>query len=634
MPSSSRQTSEIHTPASTSRNALTLAAIGVVFGDIGTSPLYTLKEVFGGHHPVATNLGNVLGILSLIFWSLIIIVTLKYVLFIMRADNKGEGGIMAMMSLVQRALPSDTRLGWLLATLGLLGASLFYGDGMITPAISVLSAVEGLRVATPELGPFVIPVSLIILVSLFSIQRRGTQHLGRWFGPVMTVWFLTLLVLGLLNIWAAPRVLGGLNPMYAVDFFFEHSDYGFLVLGAVVLAVTGAEALYADMGHFGRIPIQRAWFFLVLPALVINYFGQGALLLTQADAIANPFYHQAPPWTLPFLIALATAATLIASQAVITGAYSVTQQAIQLGYLPRLQIKYTSEQEMGQIYIPFINWALLLGIIALVVGFQSSSELAAAYGIAVTGTMLIDTLLGFVVVVCLWRWNRNLAIAGLAFFLCIDLAYFSANSIKILDGGWFPLLIGVIVFTLLSTWKRGRELLMQNLKNEGLHLGPFLKQLMQHPPQRVSGTAVFLTADPDGIPHALLHNLAHNKVLHERVVLLTVHTETEPRIPANMRITITHLGTGFYRVVLHYGFMDSQDIPKALLQCTAQGLDFDLMQTSFFLSRETLVASKLPGMAPWRERLFIQMARNANSAMAFFKIPTNRVVELGSQVEI
>ncbi len=634
MSSSAAAGSDNSAKPATARNTLTLAAIGVVFGDIGTSPLYTLKEVFGGHHPIDITNGNVLGILALIFWSLIIVVTLKYVIIIMRADNKGEGGIMAMLSLVQRVKPANTRSGWILTILGLFGASLFYGDGIITPAISVLSAVEGLRIVQPALGSLVIPISLAVLAFLFSIQRRGAQRVGAWFGPVMTLWFLVLLMLGLINIWEAPQVLRGINPLYAYHFFVEHDKYGFLVLGAVVLAVTGAEALYADMGHFGRPPIQRAWFFLVLPALVINYFGQGALLLEHPEALINPFYHQSPAWTLPFLITLATLATLIASQAVITGAFSVTQQAIQLGYLPRMEIKYTSAQEMGQIYIPVINWALLLGIVVLVLGFKSSSELAAAYGIAVTGTMLIDTILGFVVVIGLWKWNRYIAITGLCLFLVVDIAYFAANSTKIPDGGWFPLLIGLLVFILLSTWKRGRELLMQGLKRDNLHLEPFLNQLLAYPPQRVPGTAVFLTADPDGIPHAMLHNLAHNKVLHERVVFLTVHTEPVPRVHTAERINITDLGNGFYRVAIRYGFMDAQHIPKALLQCSTHGLLLDPMQTSFFLSRETIIASKLPGMAHWRERLFIQMARNAESAMSYFRIPTNRVIELGSQVEI
>ncbi|MBI5039678.1 MAG: potassium transporter Kup [Gammaproteobacteria bacterium] len=630
------QTADTHAaPNGNGGNAnLALAAIGVVFGDIGTSPLYTIKEVFGGHHPMAVTEGNVLGALSLIFWSLIVVVTLKYVTFIMRADNNGEGGIMALMALIQRVVPGTTRHGWALAMLGLFGASLFYGDGMITPAISVLSAVEGLRVIEPALGSLVIPLALIILIALFSIQSRGTHRVGAWFGPIMTLWFLLLLVLGIYNIARNPGVLAAVNPWHIVEFMREHAGYGFLVLGAVVLAVTGAEALYADMGHFGSTPIRQAWFILVLPALLLNYFGQGALLLADPTTVSNPFYLQAPAWALPAMIGIATLATLIASQAVITGAFSVTRQAIQLGYLPRMQINFTSEQEIGQIYIPLINWMLLLGIVALVLGFRSSSDLAAAYGIAVTGTMAIDTILGFVVVLGLWRWNRALAIAGLVIFLSVDLAFFAANSTKLFQGGWFPLLIGLLVFTLLATWKRGRQLLMFKLKSEGLALEPFLQGLMAHPPLRVPGTAVFLTADPDGIPHAMLHNLIHNKVLHERVAFLTVHTRDEPYVDDAQRVHIHDLGNGFHRLTVQYGFMDTPDIPYALSLCAVQGLEFEMASTSFFLSRETLVATALPGMALWREHLFIQMARNAEGAMSFFKIPTNRVIELGSQVEI
>jgi len=617
-----------------STSALALAAIGVVYGDIGTSPLYTMKEVFAGHHPLEATTGNVMGILSLIFWALLIVVSLKYVLFIMRADNNGEGGIMALIALVQRAKPSDTRLGWLLAVLGIFGASLFYGDGMITPAISVLSAVEGLSVATPTFAPLVVPVSLVVLIALFAIQSRGTRSVGTFFGPVMSLWFLTLGVLGIYNIMRVPEVLLAVSPHYALAFFEAHRGYGFLVLGAVVLAVTGAEALYADMGHFGRKPIRMAWFFFVLPALLLNYFGQGALLIQDPKTVVNPFYMQAPTWTLYPLIALATAATIIASQAVITGAYSVTRQAIQLGYLPRMQIVHTSEQEIGQIYIPFINWTLLLGIVALVLGFGSSSHLAAAYGIAVTGTMAIDTILGFVVVLSLWRWNRSLAVVGLVGFLTVDLAFFGANSVKIIDGGWFPLLIGLIVFTMLSTWKLGRKVLLQRLQSGSIALEPFIQGLMAHPPTRVPGTAIFLTASKEGVPHALLHNLNHNKVLHERVVFLTVITETEPYVSARKRVEVENMGNGFYRIFLHYGFKDTQHIPKALLLCKQMGLEFNMMQTSFFLSRETIVSTGIPGMAPWREHLFIAMARNAESAMSFFHIPTNRVIELGSQVEI
>ncbi len=617
-----------------STRALALAAIGVVYGDIGTSPLYTMKEVFAGHHPMATTAANVLGILSLVFWALTIVVSIKYVAFIMRADNNGEGGIMALIAVVQRAVPIDSRLGWLLAVLGIFGAALFYGDGIITPAISVLSAVEGLGVATPAMSPWVEPIALVVLIMLFAIQRHGTRNVGKWFGPVMSVWFLTLAVMGVTNIAQAPEVLAAVNPVYALEFFAVHKGYGFLVLGAVVLAVTGAEALYADMGHFGRGPIRWAWFGFVLPALLLNYFGQGALLIHDPKAIANPFYLQAPSWALYPLIGLATAATIIASQAVITGAFSVTRQAIQLGYLPRMQIVHTSEHEIGQIYIPFVNWAMLAGIILLVLMFGSSSNLASAYGIAVTGTMLIDTILGFVVVISLWRWNRFLATIGLIGFLTVDLAFFGANSLKIVDGGWFPLLIGVIMFTVLSTWKRGRQILLQRLQSGSIAIEPFVQGLLAHPPTRVPGTAVFLTASKEGVPHALLHNLNHNKVLHERVIFLTVLTETEPYVPPSRRVEVHDLGGSFYRILLHYGFKDAQHIPKALLLCKQVGLEFDMMQTSFFLSRETIISTGMPGMAPWREHIFIAMARNAESAMSFFHIPTNRVIELGSQVEI
>jgi KUP system potassium uptake protein len=623
-----------HASRGVSTLGLAASAIGVVFGDIGTSPLYTMKEVFAGHHPLEPSTDNVLGILSLVFWAITIVVSVKYVAFIMRADNNGEGGIMALIAVVQRAVSPGTRLGWLLAVLGIFGASLFYGDGMITPAISVLSAVEGLQVATPALRPLVEPLSLVVLIILFAIQRHGTQHVGRFFAPVMALWFLTLALLGVVNIRAEPAVLAAVNPLHALDFFARHQGYAFLTLGAVVLAVTGAEALYADMGHFGRTPIRLAWFGFVLPALLLNYFGQGALLIRHPEAVSNPFYMQAPEWALPPLIALATAATIIASQAVISGAFSVTRQAIQLGYLPRMQIVHTSEHAIGQIYIPFINWTMLSGIVILVLMFGSSSNLAAAYGIAVTGTMLIDTLLGFVVVIGLWRWNRWLAIAGLIAFLTVDVAFFGATSLKIVEGGWFPLLVGVVVFTLLSTWKRGRQLLLARLNSGAIALTPFIEGLMAHPPVRVPGTAVFLTASKDGVPHALLHNLAHNKVLHERVVFLTVITENRPFVAAAERVEIEDLGHDFYRVVVHYGFKDEPDIPAALALCGEKGLTFDMMQTSFFLSRETIIATGLPGMAPWREQLFIHMARNAESAMSFFRIPTNRVIELGTQVEI
>ncbi|MEW5768925.1 MAG: potassium transporter Kup [Pseudomonadota bacterium] len=614
--------------------ALALGALGVVFGDIGTSPLYTMKEVFVGPHPLAISHANVLGILSLIFWSLIVVVSVKYVIFVMRADNRGEGGIMAMMALVQRAVHDRPGLARALMALGIFGAALFYGDGMITPAISVLSAVEGLEVATPALQPVVVPVAVGILVALFAIQKKGTARVGNLFGPVMTLWFATLAFLGVAHILRFPEVLGAVNPLHALHFFAANGGYGFLVLGAVVLAVTGAEALYADMGHFGKRPIRLAWFFFVLPALMLNYFGQGALLLQNPKAAENPFYMLAPEWAIYPMVGLATAATIIASQAVITGAFSVTRQAIQLGYLPRMVIQHTSEREIGQIYIPFINWSLLAGIVALVLGFQSSTHLAAAYGIAVTGTMAIDSILGFVVVTILWRWHPAITVAGLLVFLTVDLAFFGANATKILHGGWFPLAVGAVVFVLLATWKRGRLVLLERTQSGSLPLQPFLEGLLAHPPQRVPGTAVFLNANLETVPRSLLHNLAHNKVLHERNVFVTVITEDVPYVPAEQRAQVEEFGPNLFRVRIHYGFMQTPNVPKALARCAICGQSFNMLETSFFFSRETLIASKLPGMALWREALFAWMARNAQSAMGFFRIPPNRVIELGTQVEL
>ncbi len=614
--------------------ALSVAAIGVVYGDIGTSPLYTMKEAFHGAHAMDVSPANVLGVLSLIFWALIIVVSVKYVVFIMRADNKGEGGIMALMALVQRATTGESRARWLLMTLGIFGAALFYGDGMITPAISVLSAVEGLEVATPALKPYVIPISLIVLVGLFLFQRRGTASVGALFGPVMLLWFATLGLLGALSIVRHPEVLAAVNPWYAVAFFVQHGVAGMIVLGAVVLAVTGGEALYADMGHFGKRPIRLAWFGFVLPALVLNYFGQGALLLYEPDAAHNPFYRLAPDWALYPMVALSTVAAVIASQAVISGAFSVTRAAIQLGYAPRMNVAHTSERAIGQIYIPFINWALLLGILALVLGFQSSSNLAAAYGIAVTGTMAIDTILAFVVVRSLWGWSWGVTVAGIVVFLSIDLAFLGANAIKFFQGGWFPVLIAMAVFTLLATWKRGRALLSERLTELAIAIEPFLDSVTRHPPARVQGTSVFLTTKFEGVPHALMHNLKHNKVLHERVVLLTVVFQDIPHIDTSERIEIWPLGNNFYKVFVIYGFKDETNIPKALELCAAQGLEFNMMDTSFFLSRETLIPTEKPGMALWREKLFVSMARNAGSVTAYFQIPTNRVIELGTQVEL
>ena len=624
-------------PADQSRKrlaAVAIAAVGVVYGDIGTSPLYTMKEAFHGTHAMEVSPANILGVLSLIFWSLIIVVSVKYVVFIMRADNKGEGGIMALMALVQRATAGEPRVRWLLMTLGIFGAALFYGDGMITPAISVLSAVEGLEVATPALKSYVIPISLVVLVGLFLVQRHGTARVGALFGPVMLLWFATLGLLGTLSIVRYPEVLAAVNPWYAVAFFIQHGVGGMIVLGAVVLAVTGGEALYADMGHFGKRPIRLAWFGFVLPALLLNYFGQGALLLHDAEAAHNPFYRLAPEWALYPMVALSTLAAVIASQAVISGAFSVTRQAIQLGYAPRMNIAHTSERQIGQIYIPFINWALLFGVVVLVLGFKSSSNLAAAYGIAVTGTMAIDTILAFVVVRRLWGWNWGVTAAGIVAFLTIDLAFLGANALKFFQGGWFPVLIAVAVFTLLATWKRGRALLYERLKELAIAIEPFLDSIARHPPARVPGTAVFLTTKFEGVPHALMHNLKHNKVLHERVVLLTVVFQDIPHIDTSERIEIWPLGNNFHKVFVIYGFKDETNIPKALELCAPLGLEFNMMDTSFFLSRETLIATRRPGMALWREKLFVSMSRNAGSVTAYFQIPTNRVVELGTQVEL
>jgi KUP system potassium uptake protein len=613
---------------------LTIAAIGVVFGDIGTSPLYAMREAFNGTHPVAANHDNVFGVLSLISWSLIIVVTLKYVVFMMRADNRGEGGIMALLALVLRSTTRDTRGRWILMSLGLFGAALFYGDGVITPAISVLSAVEGLEVATPALTPFVIPVTILVLIGLFLFQQKGTEMVGALFGPITMVWFAVLALLGIVNIIKYPAVVAALSPGYAVNFFAENSTGGFLVLGAVVLAITGTEALYADMGHFGKKPIRLAWSAYVLPALLLNYFGQGALILYDKDAIANPFYHLAPDWALYPLVILATMATVIASQAVITGTYSLTKQAIQLGYCPRLEVTHTSESEIGQIYMPWINWVLLAAVIGLVLGFGSSSKLAGAYGIAVTGTMVIDTVLAFVLMRKLWHWPLWAALPLLVIFLTIDLSFFSANAIKLFSGGWFPLVVAIALFVLLVTWKRGRALLMERLSPGAIPIEPFIQSVTAHPPTRVAGTAVFLTAASEGVPHALLHNLNHNKVLHERIVLLTVNVSDIPHVPDEEQVEVLPLGPAFYRVIVHYGFKDEPDVPRTLELAAAKGLKFRMMETSFFLSRQTLIPKVGPGMALWQEKLFALMSRNASSATTFFKIPANRVVELGTRIEL
>ncbi|WP_409077396.1 potassium transporter Kup [Pseudomonas sp. FW300-N2E2] len=611
-----------------------VAAVGVVYGDIGTSPLYTLKEVFSGAYGVPVNHDGVLGILSLIFWSLIWVVSIKYMMFVLRADNQGEGGIMALTALARRAAAGRARLRKLLVVCGLIGAALFYGDSMITPAISVLSAIEGLGLAFEGIDHWVVPLSLVVLVGLFLIQRHGTARIGTLFGPIMVTWFLVLGALGVYGIAQHPEVLQAVNPVWAVRFFIVHPGMGVAILGAVVLALTGAEALYADMGHFGRKPIARAWFILVLPALVLNYFGQGALLLGDPEAARNPFYLLAPSWALLPLVGLSTLATVIASQAVISGAFSLTRQAIQLGYIPRMYIQHTSSAEQGQIYIGAVNWSLMVGVVLLVLGFESSGALASAYGVAVTGTMLMTTILVSAVILLLWKWPPLLAVPLLLGFLLVDGLYFAANVPKIIQGGAFPVIAGIVLFVLMTTWKRGKQLLVERLDEGALPLPIFISSIRVQPPHRVQGTAVFLTARSDAVPHALLHNLLHNQVLHEQVVLLTVVYEDIPRVPPQRRFEVDAYGEGFFRVILHFGFTDEPDVPLALKLCHLDDLDFSPMRTTYFLSRETVIASKLEGMARWREILFAFMLKNANGNLRFFNLPLNRVIELGTQVEM
>ena len=612
--------------------ALTLAALGVVYGDIGTSPLYTMKEVFAGaHHPVPISADNILGILSLIVWSLVGVVSVKYAAFIMRADNEGEGGIMALMALVRRHARNPVH-GHYLMLLGLFGAALFYGDGVITPAISVLSAVEGLEVATPVFKPWIVPLTLGVLLGLFLMQKQGTGRIGGLFGPVTVVWFLVLAGLGLVNVLHEPRVLLALSPGYGFLFFQANPGLAFLSLGAVVLAVTGAETLYADMGHFGRKPIRLAWLALVLPALTLNYFGQGALLIAHPEAIDNPFYHLAPDWALYPLVALATTATVIASQAVITGAYSITHQAIQLGYAPRMLVQHTSHRERGQIYLPGVNWALFLAVAALVLGFGSSTSLAAAYGIAVTGTMIITTLLVYVVARRFWGWGPVAGGLILGGFLAVDLAFFSANLLKFFDGGWFPLAFAALVYLLMTTWKRGRDLLKARRDQHTMPLPAFVASLANSDIPTVPGTAVFLTPYPNHVPHALLHSLKHYKCLHERVVILCVGFTDQPFIPMHRRLKITYLGGRYYQAQVSFGFMDRPDLTRTLHTCAGKGMPCDLTETTFFLGRETLIPKKGSDMAYWREKLFIAMVRNAGGPATYFGLPPNRVVELGAQV--
>ncbi|TCP37377.1 potassium transporter Kup [Sphingomonas sp. BK235] len=612
---------------------LALGAIGVVYGDIGTSPLYALKEVFVGHHPLAVDPLHIYGVISLVFWSLMLIVTLKYVLVILRADNNGEGGSLALLALIQRRSGAGKRWGPSLVILGVLATALFFGDCMITPAISVLSAVEGLATVEQGFDSFVLPIAVTILIALFYLQSIGTEKVGRLFGPIMLVYFVVLAVMGLIHIVARPDILYALNPVYAVRFAANDGMLAFLALGSVVLAVTGAEALYADMGHFGRKPISYAWLGFVLPALMINYLGQGALLLEQPSAAQNPFFLMAPEsWRL-WLVILATMATVIASQAVITGAYSVVQQAVQLGLMPRIRITHTSASEAGQIYIPAVNWALMVMVLLLVFGFGESSNLAAAYGIAVTGTMFISTCMVGVLIRRVWHWPIWATALFEIAFLSIDGLYFASNLTKVPDGGWFPLLVAVIVFVLLTTWSQGRKLMLERMREAAMPIKIFIDSAATSA-TRVPGTAVFMTSTPEGVPHALLHNLKHNRVLHERVILLTVRVTDMPYFPEEDRFLHEDLGQGFHRVVLRYGFMEEPDVPAHLRSYDGCGAEFRMMDTSFFLSRQTLLASDRPGMAIWREKLFSWMLRNAESAMEFFRLPTNRVVELGSQIEI
>ena len=611
---------------------LAVGAIGVVFGDIGTSPLYAMRDTFAGHHRLPLDELHVFGIVSLMFWSMMIIVTIKYVSIIMRADNKGEGGSLALLALINRSAPG-TKWSAGIVLLGVFATALFYGDSMITPAVSVLGAIEGLAIYSPSLSHLVVPIVVGILIFLFFIQSRGTAKVATYFGPIMLAYFAVISVLGVMSIIEMPRVLGALSPHYAVELFLTDPWRGFLAMGSAVLAVTGAEALYADMGHFGRNPIRVSWLFFVLPALVMNYLGQASLLLRQPEALQSPFYFLAPEWFQYPLLLLASAAAVIASQAVISGAFSVTQQGIQLGFIPRMTITHTSETAAGQIYIPIVNWALMIGVILLVLMFQRSSNLTAAYGIAVTGAMLIDNILLAVVLFQLWKWKPWASIPLLALFFILDTAYLGANLTKIPDGGWVPLVMGLMIFTLLTTWSRGRMLMRQGMDDGSLPMDVFAKSAHSST-TRVQGTAIFMASSSAGVPSALLHNLKHNKVLHERIVILTVAIQDVPFVDAATRFEVADLGNGFYRVILRYGFLEETDVPAALKTLTLCGAPFEMMKTSFFLSRQTLIASEKPGMAIWREKLFAWMLRNAASAMEFFKLPTNRVVELGSQLEI
>jgi len=612
-----------------------LAAIGVVFGDIGTSPLYALKECFDPQHGIPFSPEALFGVIAMMIWSLILIVTFKYVLFVMRADNKGEGGVLSLMALALRSFDSKSKSYFFLMILGMLGACMLLGESVITPAISVLSAVEGIEIAAPGLHKFIIPISLVILVALFMIQKYGTAAVGNLFGPVTLTWFITLAALGVINIGAAPQIIGAINPMYAVQFVIDHPTTAYIVMGAVVLVVTGVEALYLDMGHFGRNPVRYAWLIVVLPSLLINYLGQGALLLSNPEAASNPFYLMVPDWALWPVVGLATAATVIASQAVISGAYSLVSQAILLGFMPRMTIMHTSDSEQGQIYIPVVNWALLFMVVVTIIEFRESVNLAAAYGISVTSTMMITAILLGVVMYREWKMNLFLVLALTTIFFTLDFAFWTANLIKIKDGGWYPLFLGLIIFTCLITWYRGRKLLRDKLVEGSIHLKEFVASLLAHPPHRVEGTAIFLTAHIDYVPIAMLHNLKHNRVMHERIFFVKLSTWDVPYVNDQERLSINDLGGNIFLVRAVYGFKESPDINKVLSLLSEQkNIEFNLMDTSFFVARDTIVPSANPGMALWREKLFGWMMQNAAKPSDFFKIPTNRLVELGAKVEI
>ena len=615
---------------------LVLGAIGVVFGDIGTSPLYALREAFSAHYGIPLTRDNVLGLLSLIVWSMLWVVTLKYLFVMMRADNSGEGGILALLALALREAQRHRVLKWTVISLGVFGAAMFYGDSMITPAVTVLSAIEGLEEYSPRFAPYVIPITLGVIAGLFLIQSHGTARVGTLFGPVMVLWFLALAGIGSVHVAANPDVLRALLPAYAVHFVYGHPGASFLVLGAVFLAVTGGEALYADMGHFGRRPIRIAWIALVFPALLLNYFGQAAFVLAEPSAIGNPFFRMVPEWGRLPMVVLATAASIIASQAVITGAFSVTRQAIQLGYIPRLEIRHTSERAIGQIYMPFVNWILFVAVCLLVMGFQTSSNLANAYGIAVSATMVIECLLAMVVARLIWKWSRTTVVLVIGMFLLVDLVFLASNATKVLSGGWFPLLTGFVIFSLLMTWKRGRSEMHRRLSELGIPLAPFLESLAADPPVRVPGNAIFMTSTPESVPNSLLHNLKHNKVLHERTAILTIVTHDVPRVPVEDRIQLEALPGGFYRMEAWYGFAEQPDIHEILAECNRRyQLAFEMMETSFFLARETVIpTARAPGFGYWRDHLFAWMTRNATRVTDFFNIPANRVVELGAHIEI